>query len=208
MRTKNAYKIGLPPIELKNADSKQQEELEAVKKKFGYIPNLQKNMANNTALHKSYNFSANIFRRESGFTPLEIETVYMTISFENNCDYCVAAHSLLGTMKGKMPKEVVEALREGKELPDTKLNALKNFTLHMLLSRGWPKKVEVQRFLAAGYTEKHILGVIHAISTKTMSNYVNHVFHTELDTPLKAWEWKPLRSVVSFFKRSNSGKVV
>ncbi|TPN87015.1 carboxymuconolactone decarboxylase family protein [Aquimarina algicola] len=201
MKNDNTYASKLQPVTAKNANEAQLEVLEYTKKKMGFIPNLQKNMAHNIGLQKVYNYSAEIFREESGFSPIEIETVYITVSFENNCDYCVAAHSMLGSVKAKMPSDVVEALRKGKEIPDFKLNTLHNFTKHMLLTRGWPDKSEVQKFLDAGYTEKHILSIIHAIATKTLSNYTNHIFHTELDAPLKVWEWKPLRKVVSFFKR-------
>jgi len=201
MKNKNAYKITLTPVELKNANNRQQEVLQQVKQKFGYIPNLQKNMSNYPALQETYLFAANAFRKESGFSLAEIEVIFLAISFENNCDYCVAAHSLMGQMKAKIPSQIIDELREGKELSDVKLNALRNFTIHMLLSRGWPTPEETQKFLAVGYTEAHILAVIHAISIKTLSNYVNHIFETPLDKPLKAWEWKPFRKVVAFFRR-------
>ena len=49
----------------------------------------------------------------------------------------------------------------------------------------------------------NILDVILAISVKTISNYTNHVFKTELDTVFKAREWsgyKVSRSIFNFFR--------
>jgi len=56
-------------------------------------------------------------------SPLEQQVVFMTANFENNCHYCVPGHTWM--MKAsKMPDDVIDALREGTELPDAKLQAL------------------------------------------------------------------------------------
>ena len=65
----------------------------------------------------------------------------------------------------------------------------------MVTKAGRPSPTDVNAFLAAGYTEKHILAIILAIGVKTMSNYANHVFHTPVDAPFQSRAWKaPLRS--------------
>lgn len=48
-------------------------------------------------------------------------------------------------------------------------------------SRGNPTPEQAQSFLDAGFEEIHILGIILAQSVKTISNYSNHIFHTEID---------------------------
>ena len=48
-------------------------------------------------------------------------------------------------------------------------------------SRGNPKPKDAENFLKAGYSEKHILAIILAQAVKTISNYSNHIFHTEVD---------------------------
>lgn len=44
-------------------------------------------------------------------------------------------------------------------------------------------------FFDAGYTESHILGIVLAISVKVISNYSNHIFHTELDAGFASRAW-------------------
>ena len=197
----STYKVSLPPINFENSNERQKALLEKTKKTYRFLPNMQSKMGNYPPLLESYLDGVASFRKESGFTLIEQEVIFLVISFENNCDYCVASHSLIADLKAKMPRNIIEELREDKVLSDSKLNTLKIFTKHMLLERGFPNESETQKFMDAGYTENQILAIIHAISLKTLSNYLNHVFDTDLDTMTKVWEWKPLRSVVSFFKK-------
>lgn len=197
----STYKVSLPSINFENSNKRQKALLEQTKKTYRFLPNMQSKMVNYPPLLESYLDGVASFRKESGFTLIEQEVIFLVISFENNCDYCVASHSLIADLKAKMPRSIIEELRSDKKLSDSKLNALKMFTTHILLERGFPNESETQKFIDAGYSENQILAIIHAISLKTLSNYINHIFDTELDTMTKVWKWKPLRSVVSFFKK-------
>ncbi len=177
----NTYKIGLKPVELKDANEQQKVILENAKKANGMIPNMYKNMVNLPALQNTYDTGYQQFRKESGFTPAEQEVVLLTISIENSCEYCTAAHSYLAENVSKTPKDVIEAIRQGKEIEDDKLKALHEFTKVMNESRGNPTPEQSKAFLNAGYSEKQILAIILAQAVKTISNYSNHIFHTEVD---------------------------
>jgi hypothetical protein len=64
------------------------------------------------------------------------------------------------------------------------------FTTAMVESRGLPTAAELDAFLGVGFTELDVLHVLLAIAIKTISNYSNHLFHTEVDGPLadRLWE--------------------
>ncbi|APG60512.1 carboxymuconolactone decarboxylase family protein [Christiangramia salexigens] len=177
----NTYKLGLKPVELENANGEQKELLEKANNANGMIPNMYKNMVNLPGLQDTYDTGYNHFRKQSGFTPPEQEVVFVTLSIQNACGYCTAAHSFIADNMSKTPVEVTNAIREGKEIPDEKMKALSEFTKVMHDTRGNPSPEQAKKFLDAGYTEKHILGIILAQSVKTISNYSNHVFHTEID---------------------------
>ncbi len=177
----NTYKIGLNPVELEDANEQQKEILENAKKANGMIPNMYKNMVNLPALQNTYDTGYHQFRKDSGFTPAEQEVVLLTISIENSCEYCTAAHSYLAENVSKTPKDVIKAIRQGKEIDDEKLSALHEFTKVMNESRGNPTPNQAKKFLDAGYSEKQILAIILAQAVKTISNYSNHIFHTEVD---------------------------
>ncbi len=57
----------------------------------------------------------------------------------------------------------------------------------MTAQRGSVKRAEVDAFLAAGYTEQHVLGIVLAIGCKVFSNYTNHLAGTAVDTAFAAY---------------------
>jgi len=116
--------------------------------------------------------------------------IYLVINRRNRCTYCVAAHSFLSDNLSGVPKDVTDAIRDGRTIGDAKLAALAAFTQKMVLSRGNPSDADVDAFKAAGYSERNVLGVILAISVKTISNYTNHVFHTPVDGTFEMRAWK------------------
>jgi len=184
------YKLTLPAKTLENADPKAKAVLEKAKAQVGFIPNMYAGMANSPGLLETYLDGYQRFRKGSGFTPAEQEVVFLTISRDNGCDYCMAAHSMLADQKSKVPPQVTEAIREGRQVPDPKLATLSAFTATMLASRGLPLRADVQAFLAAGYEERHVLEIILGIAVKTLSNYSNHLFHTPLDEMFEGRAWK------------------
>ncbi len=186
-----AYHSSLALVTPETAAPKAAELLEASRKSLGFIPNMYAAMVNSPGLLETYQLGYKRFREESGFTPPEQEVVFLTISFDNGCDYCMAAHSMLADMVSKVPKEVTEAIRTGREIPDPKLRVLSGFTRHLIATRGRPSADEVKAFLAAGYTERQVLELILAIAVKTLSNYTNHVFGTPVDDMFKGRLWTP-----------------
>lgn len=186
------YKITLLPVSIDHADARARVLLEAARKQMGAVPNMYANMANFSAMFEIYSSGYGLFRQEGGFTPAEQEVVFLTISKENSCAYCLAAHSVVADMKSKVPVAVTDAIRNGTDIPDEKLKALSLFTAVMVNKKGRPSVADVAVFLSAGYTEQHILSVILAVAVKTISNYANHLFHTPVDPMFKSREWKEM----------------
>jgi uncharacterized peroxidase-related enzyme len=188
MSTRTTLNLELKTIE--NTDATSSQILETTQSKLGFIPNMYAGMANNTALLESYVSAYNSFRANSGFSPQEQEVVFLSIAFENGCEYCVAAHSFVGDKMTNVPTEVTDAIRNNTEIPDEKLKALSLFSKVITLKRGMPSEADVEHFRNAGYTDQHVLGVIAGVGVKTMSNYFNHVFKTPVDATFKSRLWK------------------
>lgn len=185
----NAYRIGLQAVDPSTASPRVKEPLEGAKKRMGMIPNMYTRMANSPGGFETYLYGYERFRKDSGFSPAEQEVVLLTISAENGCEYCVAAHSVIADTSSKVPRDVTDAIRSGKAIPDAKLRALGELTRAIVATRGRPMEKDVKAFLAAGYTEAQILEIVLAVAVKTISNYVNHLFDTPVDAPFKAREW-------------------
>ncbi len=170
-----------------NAPAASKAGLEDTKRAFSFVPNLQAHMAESPALLAGYSALWDLFSK-STLTPHEQQVVYLTSNFENNCHYCMAGHTTLAKMI-KMDAGVVAALRAGTTLPDAKLEALHRFTTLVVRERGFVPDAEVDAFLAAGYSRQNVLEVILGVATKVMSNYTNHIVHTELDSFMHGNEW-------------------
>ena len=167
-----------------------QEIFDKTQKSLGFVPNMYKSMGNNPALLDSYIYAYNSFRANSGFNSVEQEVVFLSVAYENNCEYCMAAHSFIGDKMSKVPTEVTDAIRDGKQIPDVKLAALSKLTRSLTANRGNVSQDETDEFLAAGFTEIQILGIIAGIAVKTISNYSNHNTNPVLDDAFAGRAWK------------------
>ncbi|MEZ4364107.1 MAG: carboxymuconolactone decarboxylase family protein [Kofleriaceae bacterium] len=187
----STYQLTLPPHTVETAHASASALLEKAQKQLGFVPNMYARMAQLPGLLESYSAGYEAFRSQGGFAPPEQEVVLITISRDNQCRYCVAAHSMIGKHVTKVPEDVLTALRAGAAIADPRLAALSTFTSQMLASRGNPTAEQVATFLRAGFEERHVLAIVLAISVKTISNYANHVFHTPIDTAFASFEWNP-----------------
>ena len=183
-------RLTLEKKSLDNAEPRAKAALESVQKGLGFIPNMYANMANSPGALETYGMGYKLFRGDGGFAPAEQEVVFLTISHENGCEYCMAAHSMVGEKMSGVPADVLTALRSGLPLPDAKLQALSVFTRMMVAGRGKPARQDLQAFLAAGFSERQVLEIILAIAVKTISNYSNHVFHADVDPVFAQYRWE------------------
>lgn len=154
---------------------------------FGFLPNLQKVMAESPALLQGYLTLMDIFSNSS-LSPVEQQVVYLTSNYENECHYCMAGHSMLAKYAG-VPGTVIQALRDGAPIAEAKLEALRKFTSQIVTKRGWVDEQEIQALLDSGYTNQTVLDVILGAAVKVMSNYTNHVADTQLDDVIKPLAW-------------------
>jgi uncharacterized peroxidase-related enzyme len=184
-------RLSLSPVTLENADPRAKAVLEKAKASVGFIPNMHAGMANSPGLLQAYFDGYTAFRVHSGFTPAEQEVVFLTISRENGCDYCMAAHSMIAEKVSKVPGDVLGALRSGASIADPRLAALSTFTSHMFTTRGRPTADGLKAFLSASYKEEQVLEIVLALAVKTLSNYANHVNNPKVDDAFAAYAWSP-----------------
>ena len=184
------YKLQSEPVSLDNANERAKPLLESAQKGMGFVPNMYGGMAISPGVLSTYMHGYEQFRQHSGFSPAEQEVVLLTISRFNGCDYCMAAHSMLADKMSQVPADVLEAIRNGQTIPDIHLAALSHFVERMVDSRGLPTKAEVQAFLDSGYEEAQILEIVLAIAVKTLSNYSNHLNHSEVDDAFADYRWQ------------------
>ena len=178
----------LKPVTTESGDADQKAVLAVALKQVGFIPNMYANMVNLAPVLFTYLHGYDEFRNKSGFGPVEQEVVFLALSLSNGCKYCGAAHSMLADKMSGVPANVLAAIREGKPIPDTRLQTLYDFTVELVNEKGKVSPATGEKFKAAGFTDKHVMGVILAASVKTLSNFSNHFFETELDEKFAAYK--------------------
>ena len=161
--------------------------LEALQQDVGFLPNLAATMAESPTLIESFTTLRKILGHSS-FTPVERETIALSVSFENDCTYSMAAHSTFARMSG-ISDPALEALRAGGDPPDERLSALATYTRHVIARRGYAAGEATQGFLDAGFTKAQALGVIVAIACTTIVNYAHNLTGCALDPPFEPQVW-------------------
>lgn len=172
-------------VETAPADTKPM--LEDSLEKYKFIPNLHGIMAESPIMLDAYKVLGDMFAK-SELSVLEKQIVLLAINYENECHYCMAAHSTIAQME-QMPDDILQALRTGAPLSDSKLETLRSFAAKLTRTRGWVDEADQQAMLDAGYTKRTIQEVIVAIAYKVISNYQNHLAETEVDAPFQKNLW-------------------
>ncbi|MEK9968121.1 MAG: carboxymuconolactone decarboxylase family protein [Ferrovibrio sp.] len=155
----------------------------------GRVLNLYKVMAIAPALLEGYVELARLFSTSS-LTLQQQQVVLFATNRFHGCAYCVAGHSAAALRYG-VPDELVTQMRDGAEIDDPKLEALRRFTLAVLQARGAVTTETMDEFVLAGHTPRQALEVIVGIAAKVLSNYANHFASTPLDPELETHAWKP-----------------
>jgi uncharacterized peroxidase-related enzyme len=163
--------------------------LKGVKEKMGFVPTLYNYLAESpTAIH-AYKQLSDLLA-DSSLTPQEVQLTLLATSVENQCRFCVAAHSA-GSTKAKVEPVTVEAVRSGEKPADKKAAALVAFTTTLVRERGWASDSDVEAFINAGFSKAAVFDVLTAVSLKTLSNYSNHLTQPALNPELESFAWAP-----------------
>lgn len=160
-----------------------------VEKKMGFVPSLYAVFAENPAVLTAYTQLAEQLSK-TGLSPLEQQIVTITASVENECHFCVAAHTTISEGAG-LDLGVIEAVRQDRPIDDPKLEALRVFTKKLVIDRGFVSDTDVDAFLAAGHDRAAVLSVVLGVALKVISNYTNHVAETPLNEAFQKHAWSP-----------------
>lgn len=173
------------PLTIANAPQAAKPLLEKIKTANGFIPNLLATFANNSAVLGGYVALDSAFEGGS-FRSRERQLILLAASVENNCNYCIAAHSTILKNALRTPDEIVSAVRSNNTLPDRKLNALVMLVKELVRRRGYAREETIQNFITAGYKKEQVMELLLGIALKTISNYLDHISPVPLDKAFAA----------------------
>lgn len=166
-----------------NATGHTAELFSAVKAKLGVVPNLMRTLGHSPAALEGYlNLNGAL---ATGVLPARVrEQLALAVGQANACDYCLAAHSLLGKGAGLTPDAIVHARQA--RAADEKVDALLRLATAVVEQRGLVSDDTVDSARAAGASDAEILETVAHVALNILTNYVNHVAQTDVDFPRAA----------------------
>ncbi|MGC3972532.1 MAG: carboxymuconolactone decarboxylase family protein [Pirellulales bacterium] len=170
----------IQPVEVASAEGRTQELFGQIQKRLGKVPNMMKTMAHSPALLEGYLALSNALAQ--GVLPAQVrEQLSLAVSQENDCEYCVSAHSMLGKLAGLKPDQLVAARRG--QADDEKTQALLSFALDVVDNRGDVSDEALEAVKDAGASDAEVAEIVGFVALNTLTNYFNQLAQTEIDFP-------------------------
>ncbi len=154
--------------------------LDRVQQQLGRVPNLYAAMAQAPAALEGYL----AMREQLGHGVLRLrvrEQLALLVAQENDCTYCVSAHSLRGAKLGLTEPQLL-ATRDADDA-DPHTRALLALARELIRTRGRIGEETRELIAAAGVTEAEAGEVVAHVALNTLSNYYNHLARPVLDFP-------------------------
>jgi len=153
-----------------------------LKSSLGTVPNLYATLAHSE--HALGNYLA-FQNAKSSMSGKAREVVNLVVSQVNACEYCLAAHTVIGKMSGFTDEQILE-IRSGKASFDVKFDALARLVSNIAINRGHADQALVDAFFAAGWTKANLVDAIVVIGDKTVTNYLHGTTRVPVDFPATA----------------------
>ena len=168
------------PVNPEHAQGKAKQLLDGVQKSLGTVPNIMATFANSPAALEAYVGFLNALEGTS-IDAQTREAIAIATSGVNGCDYCTAAHTALGKMRGLSDEEAHENLN-GRSSDTTRAAAL-GFARAIVDKKGWVDDRDLQRLRAAGLGDTEATEILAVVAATIFSNYFNHIAQNEVDFP-------------------------
>jgi uncharacterized peroxidase-related enzyme len=163
-----------------NVDSKVATTLSQLKASMGMVPNIFATMANAPVALDGYLALKKALSR-GRLTNRQREILSLAVGQENECRYCLSAHTKSSKAAGMSEADVLKA-RNG-DGDDPFERTLASFAKAVVRERGHLSNEELESARRAGIDDGLVIEVIANVALNTFTNYVNEVADTEVDFP-------------------------
>ena len=153
--------------------------LQEVEERYGFRPNLMKEMVASPAAARAY-VAGQEAMADAALSPAQAQAVQLAVAVHNGCHYCSAAHVFVGGSVG-VSEEDLAAIEDGGVPEDPEIAPVVKATRRVLEQRGWLDEDDLAQLAADGIDREKLFEVVAFVALKTLSNYVNHVAGTEVD---------------------------
>ncbi|MGB5082244.1 MAG: carboxymuconolactone decarboxylase family protein [Burkholderiales bacterium] len=162
------------------ATAQTKELYEAIKHAVGGVPNIYQGVGNSAAaLDGLLHLGAALGKGQ--LTAADIEAVKLAVSEAYGCNYCLAAHTLVGKKAGLTDEQTISIRRGTPQQP--KLAALVKFVNTAIQPKGRISDDDLIAVRAAGYSDAQLTEALLTIGQTVFTNLFNRVHQTPLDFP-------------------------
>jgi len=147
---------------------------------FGTVPNMFRAVANSPAALRSMWGSFGALGGGSISAKLG-EQIAVAVANRNDCQYCLAAHTVLGRKAGATAEEMSAA--QAGHATDPKTDAALHFALKLVEQRGQVSGDDVRRLREVGFTDEGIVEIVAHVALNLFTNYVNVALNVPVDFP-------------------------
>jgi uncharacterized peroxidase-related enzyme len=163
------------------APAESQPLLDGVFKRFGVVPNLFRVFALSPATLGGLLGLAGA--NSKSLDAKTRERIAIAVAEVNGCDYCLSAHTYIGTKLLKITPEDAALNRTGAST-DAKSGAAVRFAARVVETRGKVSDDDIAAVKTAGYSEVQIVEIVALVTENVMTNFLNNVAQTEIDFPV------------------------
>lgn len=161
--------------------------LRALEQGLGFVPNLAATMAESPTLVNGFVDLRKILAGGE-LSGIEREIVALAVSLENDCDYCMAAHSTFALMQ-HADQAAVSCARQDRAPDDPKLGALFRFARSLVAKKGHVSEQDSKAFLDAGYSRRALLEVVAQVGHTMLANFAHGISGAPLDDAFQPQAW-------------------
>lgn len=169
------------PESINDAPEASRDLLEGVQKTLGSVPNLFRIVATSPAALQGY-LGLNGALGQGKLPAATRERIALAVAEVNQCGYCLAAHTYLGTNLAKLSPSEIDAARRGSS-SDAKVDAALRFAAALAQRRGHVPVETVAAVKRAGYGDEEVVEIVAHVALNTLTNYVNSALDTAIDFP-------------------------
>ena len=163
-------------VTTESANPEQKALYDAIHAKLGMVPNFLKVFANSPAFLGLHGIAG-----DGSLDPQTRERIALALAQQNNCEYCLSAHTAIGRKAGLDGAEI-EANRSGTSR-DEKAAVAVRFARSLVAHMGEVTTAELLEMRDAGYSESDIVEVITHVGMNILTNLLGKAGRVDIDFP-------------------------
>lgn len=170
----------IDPIDVPSATGEALTQLAIARRMFGGVPNLVATAAHSPpTLAAMLSLFSNTARTSVGGAIGEL--IAIAVAQSNECGYCLAAHTAIGSRLALPPAALADARQA--RAGDPRTSAILALAVAINRTRGHVDDETLAAAREAGLTDAEIVEVVGHVALNVFTNYLNSVAETKIDFP-------------------------